>query len=338
MSEGLPIAVFEGGERAGHRSVCFHDHALDPAMLTCKGGFFGGVPDGHTLWSAQRLEVDTILQAQGVTGVRRLAMLGMMGACMYDIGASLPHPHVPHRLLRNLVEKALCIVGAPCTGKSTLLGALSAVYAPLEHEHVGYLSQQSASPFLPATMRTAKLVIKPEDGPFSISRTTLASMLSGEEGSNCAAAPQCNVQQSQTHPARAGERMDLGEGGDITVPYWRAMLVVAGVEDTFTGPGVKFHFDRKIENPDPQLLDRIRADMPNLIWVCSWALKVRPLAHAPFASRAFRVDRRRAGSVCAGDAGRDRRRRGHQQGFWAAGLHPQPGRHTVKTAHRSYMS
>lgn len=74
---------------------------------------------------------------------------------------------------------------------------------------------------------------------------------------------------------------------DIIVPNWRAMFCMAGNEsfttreqanagNRLTRRTVAYCFGKKVLEHDRALLERMREEMPLIIWICSWALKVRP--------------------------------------------------------------
>ena len=73
---------------------------------------------------------------------------------------------------------------------------------------------------------------------------------------------------------------------DVVVPNWRAMFAMAGNEsfttreqanagNRLTRRTVPFHFGQKVKEHNRGLLGRMKEEMPVLIWVCSWALRVR---------------------------------------------------------------
>lgn len=72
---------------------------------------------------------------------------------------------------------------------------------------------------------------------------------------------------------------------DTVVTKWKAMVAMAG-NDSFTSKEqanvnsrltrrtVPFHFGQKVADHDRELEQKIMEDMPRIIWMCSWALKV----------------------------------------------------------------
>ncbi len=72
---------------------------------------------------------------------------------------------------------------------------------------------------------------------------------------------------------------------DEIIPNWRAMFAMAGNEsfttreqanagNRLTRRTAAFHFGQKVLDHNRSLLEDMKAEMPIVIWVCSWALKV----------------------------------------------------------------
>ncbi len=72
---------------------------------------------------------------------------------------------------------------------------------------------------------------------------------------------------------------------DEIIPNWRAMFAMAGNEsfttreqanagNRLTRRTAAFHFGQKVLDHNRSLLEDMKAEMPTVIWVCSWALKV----------------------------------------------------------------
>lgn len=88
------------------------------------------------------------------------------------------------------------------------------------------------------------------------------------------------------HPFFAGEKVIIRAKykPDKTMPGWRAMFAMAGNEsfttreqanagNRLTRRTVAFHFGYKVDQHNRSLLDQMKAEMPKIVWVCSWALK-----------------------------------------------------------------
>lgn len=86
---------------------------------------------------------------------------------------------------------------------------------------------------------------------------------------------------------RAGERVIIRGKykEDRVVPAWRAMFAMAGNEsfttreqanagNRLTRRTVCFHFGHKVTEHNRSLLQQMKDEMPKVIWICTWAIKV----------------------------------------------------------------
>ncbi|KAK9827049.1 hypothetical protein WJX74_004732 [Apatococcus lobatus] len=263
MSEGCPMDARTGMPL---RAASFHPYPLTDAIRMLRGGFegLGAHAEGETWWadkSTTQLVLDTILEHQRVPDDARRVLLAMIGATLFDIGEYLPHPTIPGRQMMNKLEVILFIWGRAGVGKSTILNMISAMYND-NTDLVGLLENQSDESFGLDKIKHAFVVIAQDiDSKFNLSPTQLTGMTSGEKV-----------------VIRAKFK------NDIIVPNWRAMFAMAGNEsfttreqanagNRLTRRTVAFCFGQKVLEHNRSLLDQMKAEMPKLIWVCSWALK-----------------------------------------------------------------
>lgn len=178
MSEGSPT----DGKGIPFRAASFHPHEMPAYLLDCKGRFYdygGDVPAGSCWWGGERMVIDTILDHQRVPPTARLVLMAMIGACLFDIGESIPNPFQPGALMTNKLEVILFIWGQGGVGKSTLLNMISGVYND-DPDVVGVLENQSDENFGLDKIKHAYVVIAQDiDSKFNISPTQLTGMTSG---------------------------------------------------------------------------------------------------------------------------------------------------------------
>ena len=178
MSEGCPCD--EKG--IPFRASSFHPFPFPASLLQCKGGFFSygrDMPEGASWWGHQPLVLDRILNHQRVPPEARLVLLAMIGACLFDIGETIPHPDFPWKQMINRLEVILFIWGLGGVGKSTVLNMLSAIFND-DPDLVGVLENQSDDSFGLDKIKHAFVVVAQDvDSKFNISPTTLTGMTSG---------------------------------------------------------------------------------------------------------------------------------------------------------------
>lgn len=125
------------------------------------------------------LPFQVILDHQRVPASARLVFLALIGACLCDIGESVPHPVDPARTLLNKLEAILFIWGKGGTGKSTLLSIISDCYNGSK-EVVQTLENVSSTHFGLEKIKHAYTVIAHDiDSNFNLSPTQLTQMTSG---------------------------------------------------------------------------------------------------------------------------------------------------------------
>lgn len=248
------------------RSAAFHDAVFEPELLQHRGDFDqpgDECPEG-LWWADMRTAADQILDHQGVPPDARRIFYAMVGRCIFNINDTCQHPDGPlFPDLSTRIEAILFLWGRPGTGKSTLVKMITEIYNN-DPDLVGQLENRSQETFGLAKVAHSSLIVAPDvDSKFSLDPTTLASMTSGERVT-----------------------MPVKFKADVCKPAFDAPIVMAGnetfamrdqdVQGRIQRRLVPIGFQTKVDSQDRGLDDRLKADMPRIIWMASFAFRVSP--------------------------------------------------------------
>ncbi len=153
------------GQALQFRAAAFHDADFDPDILSYGGGFSPPAPtaDPAQKWWADKDPATWPSTRSWTTSMSqqdaRRIFLAMCGSCLYDIGASIPHPDYPHDTSRQLTNNlAACLFVQRTSqglGVSTVLKMLSNMYnsrlsvvGHLENESAGCTTHHASSSLL----------------------------------------------------------------------------------------------------------------------------------------------------------------------------------------------